>query len=325
MPQERTVATPVEHHIERFQNWLSLRPTSKEKYTERIRSFYSQSLRDTPLDPEQFTDIDETRLTDDLIEFISCETDQYALKKYFDWLQQRSPDVQNERTILFFKNKIDHAELNPDERDIGEKVLSVDKVRELCQQTPRQMRTDQDQTRVLLQMMYDTATRISGMLWLEWRDIWREEYEGKPLGSQELLIHKERSKSKESGIVELSDDTLQRLKQHEERITPTDSHQRVFYNHLQPSSAYQKVYRNFKDVAENIGVPEASPHWFRHSRLTHLGMKMREEGKSYPDIKERLRKYGRHQDATTTEIYIKILKNRKTESISQYSAISWGE
>jgi hypothetical protein len=52
-------------------------------------------------------------------------------------------------------------------------------------------------------------------------------------------------------------------------------------------------------------------------------MEMREDGKSYAEVKERLRKYGRHQSGETTEIYIKILKDRQAESVRKYSTISW--
>lgn len=318
-----TVAEEIETHLNNFHDWLSLRPRSKDKYTEHIRSFYHHTGRDTPLNPQTFTDLDKAILTDDLTQHISCRTDKFALKKYFDWLQLRSPTPEAERTILFFKNKVDGAEISPDERNIDEKVLSVQRVRDLCEQIPANMRTDQQETRLVLQMMYDTATRISGMLWLEWQDVWREEYAGDVLADNELLIHHDRSKSKKSGIVELSDDTVRRLEKHEQQIDPDNPRQRVFYSGIKEASAYQKIYRNFKNTAKEKGVPDASPHWFRHSRLTHLGLQMRADGKSYPAIKERLRKYGRHRSGETTEIYIKILKNRKTESVQKYSTISW--
>jgi len=318
-----SVSPTIEDHLQKFRNWLSLAPRSKDNYTARVRSFYHHTGRDTPLNPAELTDLDAELLTDDLVTHISCETDKYALKKYFDWLQQRSPSVDIERTTLFFKNKIDKAEVNPQKRNISEKILSLAKVQKLTTKTPDRLRSDQHQTRLLLQLMYDTATRISGMLWLEWRDIWRDEWEGQSLEDHELVIHHERSKSKESGVVELSDGTLHRLQIHEERVTPTDPNQKVFFPEMTEQSAYQKIYRNFKTQAEKSGVPEASPHWFRHSRLTHLGLQMLDEGKSYPEIKERLRRYGRHRSGETTEIYIEILKNRKAERISKYSTIEW--
>lgn len=325
MPDSLTVASAIDDHLAKFADWLSLSQRSQTKYVERVRSFYHHTGRDTPLNPQEFTGLDEAILTDDLIQQVSSQTDKYALKKYFDWLQQRSPDPETERTVLFFKNKIDGADINPDERNIDEKVLSIPKVKELVRTVPANMRTDQDDARLLLQMMYDTATRISGMLWLEWQDVWRTEWNGRQLADDELVIYADRSKSKESGVVELSADTLQRLDEHEDRINPADATGNVFFSDLTEQSAYQKIYRNFKNAAAEIGVPDASPHWFRHSRLTHLGLQMLEDGKSYPEIKERLRQYGRHRSGETTEIYIKIVKERQTANVTKYSTVQWGE
>ena len=322
-PNTLTVSPDVEKHLSKFQDWLSLKPRSKENYLGRVRSFYYHTGRDTPITPESLASINELALTDQLIEQISCESDKYALKKYFDWLQLRAPSPDIERTTLFFKNKIDSAEVNVDSRDVGEKVLSLEKVQDLCRQVPSQMQSDQEQVRLMLQMMYETGTRISGMLWLEWQDVWREEWGGTQLDDTELVIHKKRSKSKKSGIVEMTGDTVERLDRHEQRMDSAAPDERVFLNHIQEDSAYERVYRHFKNRGAEIGVPDVSPHWFRHSRLTHLGLQMREEDKSYPEIKERLRRYGRHKSSETTEIYIKILKNRKAESISQYSTVSW--
>lgn len=135
-------------------------------------------------------------------------------------------------------------------QDVKEKVLSVDKAEELCRTTPALMNTDQEETRLLLQMMYVTATRISGMTRLEWRDMFRTEFSGQQLQDNELVISSDRSKSKETGIVELIVDTLRRLNQHRQQATPTDTHQKVFFPSIQRDSAYAKIYSPFKDAAE---------------------------------------------------------------------------
>lgn len=323
MPAEHNLDQQITDHINRFQDWLDLSQRSKANYGSSIRRFYHLSARNTPINPDGLAHRNTAGLTDALAEHITSDSMKYAMQKYFDWLQQRAPTEEDERTILFLKNKVESQDPSTEPSDIGEKVLSQEKVRELCIKTPQRPRSHQDQIRLLLQLMYDTATRISGMLWLEWQDIWRTEYEGRPLDDRELLIHCDRSKSKESGVVELTEDTCQRLRDYEDRVNPTDSNETVFFTDLKEQSAYQKLYRNFKTQAAKSGVPDASPHWFRHSRLTHLGMEMLDEGKSYPEIKERLRRYGRHRSGETTEIYIKILKNRRAESVSQYSTIDW--
>lgn len=315
--------TSLEDHIQTFENTLNLSPRSVDNYTSSVKRFYRLTGRTDPIDPTKLNEVSTSRLAEELSEHITSQSMKYALLKYFDWLQQRAPSVEAERTILFFRNKVEKNDPGTNSRDIGEKVLSSDKVKEIVKTAPTYVNSGGDQVRLLLQLMYDTATRISGMIWLEWQDVKREEYAGEPLDDLEMLIHQDRSKSETSGIVELSPATRQLLEEHEDRIPSTDPETKVFFPDLAERSVYQKIYRCFKKAAAECGVPDASMHWFRHSQLTHLGMEMREAGQDYAQIKERLRRYGRHKQADTTEVYIKILKQKKAGSINQYRTVSW--
>ena len=319
------VGTAVEDHIKKFGESLDLADRSVTNYTSCVKRFYRLTNRRTPIEPSNMDDISTSRLAEELSESISSQSMKYGMLKYFDWLQQRAPSIESERSLLFFRRKIEKQEPETQSRDIGEKVLSSDKCKEIINTAPSEVNDRPQDMRLLLQLMYDTATRISGMMWLEWQDVWREEYAGDPLSDCELLIHQDRSKSETSGIVELDSETADMLHQYEERIGPSDAYQKVFFPDLTERSTYQKVYRCFKAAAKICGVPDASTHWFRHSRLTHLGVGMHKKNKHYAQIKERLRRYGRHKQAETTEIYISILKQKRAENISKYSPISWGE
>lgn len=316
---------PVQDHIQTFRDSLNLSDRSIRNYTSCVKRFYRLTDRDEPIDPANLDELSTSDLAEDLSDHITSQSMKYGMLKYFDWLQQRAPAVEAERTLLFFRNKVENKDPTTESRDIGEKVLSSDKCEEIIYTAPNEVNDRPQDARLLLQMMYDTAARVSGMLWLEWQDVWREEYAGEPLADNELLIHRERSKSDTSGVVELQPATRMLLEQHEARIDPSESHTEVFFPDMTERSAYMKIYRCFKTAAEKCGVPDASTHWFRHSRLTHLGMKMLEDGKDYAQIKERLRQYGRHKQAETTEIYISILKQKRRESISKYSPISWDD
>jgi len=50
---------------------------------------------------------------------------------------------------------------------------------------------------------------------------------------------------------------------------------------------------------------------------------MLKDGHDYPYVKERLRRYARHESAETTEIYIELLKKQSQEKIKKYSPINW--
>lgn len=319
----KSLADPVHHHIQTFQDSLDLSDRSIRNYTSCVKRFYRLTGRDQPIDPNNLENISTSRLAEELSEHINSQSMKYGMLKYFDWLQERAPSVESERTILFFRHKIENKSPKSQSRDIGEKVLSSEKCKEIIRTAPKEVNDRPEDGRLLLRMMYDTATRISGMIWLEWQDVWREEYAGEALGPNELLIHRDRSKSETSGIVELEPETLNLLQAYEDRVTPSNAHANVFFPEMTERSVYQKIYRCFKTAAEKCGVPDASTHWFRHSRLTHLGVGMLDDGKDYAQIKERLRQYGRHKQAETTEIYISILKQKRTESISKYSPISW--
>lgn len=323
--QPHQLPTAIEGHLEKFQNWLDLADTSIQTYTTCLRTFYERSGRDTVIPHTDFTERQIAIIADDISQHTTSESMKAALKKYFDWLQERTPHLRDERTILFLKNKVESVNPNVSHSNIAEKVVSSEKIRSLCQQVPENMRKDQREARLFLQFMYDTATRFSGTNWLEWQDVWREEYAGDEIGDTEIVIHSDRSKSRDTGVVEIMPGTLRLLRQHEKQVSPTDAGEQVFFPDMTDNSAYQKIYRNMKSVAQDIGIPDVSPHWFRHSRLTHLGMEMLEDEKSYPEIKERLRQYGRHRSGETTEIYIKILKERRSERVSKYSPVSWSK
>jgi len=202
-------------------------------------------------------------------------------------------------------------------------VISPTKVVELINTAEKQTNSKPQETRTALQFMYDTAARRKGVAFIEWQDFWRDEFQGKQLDDNELIIHWKRSKSKITGVVEVSQDTLRRLQSLEQERENPSPQERIFFADLKRSSARQKIYNEFKKAAASIGWPEVSPHWFRHSRLTHLGQEMLKEGHDYPYVKERLRKYGRHESSDTTEDYIELLKRQDQEKITKYSNIEW--
>lgn len=321
--QPHRLPPAIEDHLGKFRDWLDLADTSIQTYITCLRTFYERSGRDTPVPHTDFTERQIGVIADDISQHTTSKSMQAALKKYFDWLQERTPAQDDERTIIFLRNKVESTNPSTSSSDISEKVVSSDMVEQLCQAVPRNMRRDQREARLFLQFMYDTATRFSGTNWLEWQDVWREEYAGEKLDDTEIVIHSDRSKSHDSGVVEIMPGTLQLLQQHEQQVSPTHGSEQVFFPNMTDDSVYQKIYRNMKSVGQDIGIPDVSPHWFRHSRLTHLGLEMLEGGKSYPEIKERLRQYGRHRSGETTEIYIKILKERRSERVSKYSPVTW--
>ncbi|MFB6209624.1 MAG: tyrosine-type recombinase/integrase [Candidatus Nanohaloarchaea archaeon] len=308
----------LDNHLDNFHNWAkkSIEESSADNYKTTVKGFYRNSNRDTPI---QLTD-NETRIeqvSEDIANHITSRSMKFSLKKYFNWLSLQATSVQKERTASFLKNKINKVPIEESKSDIENKVISAET---LAQVTKEADQTDTE-LGLMLRMMYETGARFSGMNRLLWRDVHRQEFRGEQLEPHQVFISQDRSKGKVDGVVEISDQTLTQL-QELENEREADPSQQVFYPEMKNQSTYQKAWRFFDN-----NWPEYSTHYFRHSRLTHLGLKMHEEENlDYPAIKERLRRYARHKQASTTEIYIEIVKDKlaqKNQDMEKYRSVSW--
>lgn len=308
----------LNNHLEKFQAWVeknSSQNTAKN-YHSTVKGFYTRTRRQKPI--KLGSDEQELeKLSNDLIEYVNSKSMLYGLKKYMDWRSLKSHKFEEQRTAQFIKNKLDQIELNPDKRDIETKLISADTLTQVCLDAGK---TDEE-LGLMLRMMYETAARFSGMNRLTWKDVNREEYSGEELKPHQIFISKDRSKGSVNGVVEISDRTLRELKGLQDERDPHRDDQ-VFFPELTNASTYQKAWRFF-----DTHWSEYSTHYLRHSRLTHLGLQMHEvEGLDYSNIKERLRRYARHEDSSTTEIYIEIVKNKlaqKNQDMEKYRSVQW--
>jgi integrase len=308
----------LDNHLEEFEHWAkkSVSETSAKNYTTTVKGFYKNSKRKNVLELDGDDDSIE-EISGDIADHVSSRSMKFGLKKYLDWLSLKASSVQSERTAEFLKKKIDKVPIEQSKSDVESKVISGTTLAKVCGEAGE---TDEE-LGVMLRMMYETGSRFSGMNRLLWRDVWRTEFSGEQLEDHQVFISKDRSKGKVDGVVEISDRTLKEIQQLENKKDPGKSEQ-VFFPEMTNPSTYQKAWRFF-----DMHWPEYSTHFFRHSRLTHLGLEMyEEEGLDYPTIKERLRRYGRHKNSDTTEIYIEIVKNKlaqKNQNMAQYRQVSW--
>ena len=324
----------IETHIENFRTWLQSRATddTARLYTSCLEAFYRNHNLSRPIDPENPTltvkekgeNNDTISLNEAIPQFITNSSKKYALNKYFEWLRERTPSAEEEQTIVFLKNKIQSATPSTTQDDIEEKVISPQKVVDIINAVDYVTNSSPWETMLAFQFMYETAARRKEVAEIEWRDILIEELNEVQLSDTEVVIRSERSKSASTGIVEISEETASKLDQHRKDADCPARDDRVFFADMKLSSARQKLYKEFKKAARHANT-DASPHWFRHSRLTHLGRGMLQEEHDYPYVKERLRRYARHESADTTEIYIELLKQQNQELVSKYSPVSWNE
>lgn len=67
---------------------------------------------------------------------------------------------------------------------------------------------------------------------------------------------------------------------------------------------YRKLYYHYTKASESIGA-RATPHWLRHSFITHKGIELLRSGKFEKfDILEILQDYAGHSERKNTEIYL---------------------
>lgn len=308
----------LDQNIQQFQKWAekSVKESSAKNYATTVRGFYRNADREEKIKLNAEDKYIE-KISNDIANHITSESMKYGMKKYLDWLSLKAPDIESERTAEFLKKKIDKVPIENTKEDVENKVISADTLTQVCKKAGQK----QGELGLMFRMMYETGARFSGMNRLLWRDVERTEFSGEQLKPHQVFISKKRSKGKIDGVVEISDTTLQDLNEIKEERNPGQDEQ-VFFPDLTNPSTYQKAWRFFDD-----NWPEYSTHYFRHSRLTHLGLQMYdEENLDYSSIKERLRRYARHKSSDTTEIYIEIVKNKlaqKNNNMEKYRTVDW--
>lgn len=308
----------MQQHIDSFQNWCekSTSENTAENYATVVQGFYKRIEEDQEI---SLTEEDQyyERISNAIANKITSNSMKFGLKKYLDWRALKSLSVQAERTAEFLKRKIDRVEIVTDSKDIESKVIAPQLVVKIVDEANE----IDEEFGLMLRMMYETGSRFSGMNQLLWKDVFREQWRGETLDDTQVFISKTRSKGKVDGTTRISTATLDQVKQmYQER--QADSDDLVFLPEMQRRSVYQKAWRLFDQYPE-----DTTTHSFRHSRLTHLGLKMYEEnGLDYPVVKERLKNYARHAQGETTEDYIDLVKKKiqqKNQDLSKYTTVDW--
>jgi len=334
---ELQLPAKIRNEIQSFHDSIEgdLSDKTVEDYTIYIKGFYKDRLNTTGVDTGIIRLSGEAEFMEArkaMKEFIDSRATEYGLKKYCEFLDDRADSYEEVINAHRLKDEIHgtgkKSQQQSKKSKVKKKILPFDKVKKIVQNAPNHTETlPPTELELFLQVMYETAGRVGDILQLQWHDIGREELGAKDLDETELVIAAERSKSKNDGVVEIESSTLDRVQRHKQQRGSPGSGERVFFaDEPDLKKLYNRIAYAFNTAAEDdADHPHATTHWFRHSRLTHLGQKMLADGKSYPEVKERLRKYGRHDSSDVTETYIEVLKDKDTGSIQEYSQIEWEE
>lgn len=303
---------------------MDIADSSIRNYRNGVARFYYLSDYIAPIDVDQ---IPEERKNDHLPSMknvarsltvnVTSRSMAHALRKYFKFLSKQAMSIEGERNAQFFRGKVEPQRIDQNERDIESKVVSAARVRDIVEAAYER----DEELGLMMKTMYETATRASGVINLLWKDFLIDSWAGEDLEPYQIRVHSDRSKSKESGIVEVSDHTLTQLKQIYREREPS-AEERIFIPGNKRRSNYQKMERLFDSI-----TGDETSHFFRHSRLTHMGLQMyEEEDLSYPEVKGRLAQYARHASGDTTETYIKLVKKKirqKSGDLEKYRNFNW--
>lgn len=274
----------IESDLQEFKENIDVSSNSLDNYVSSLRKFYSSLDRSTPIEPESNIDKVSTHLEI----FVTSRSMKYALLKYFKFKEDQAESYEGIGKMRFLIKMLKRLEY--EDTEVEDKVLKKSRIDAICNQAEGELN-------LLLRVMYETATRVSGVRFMKWKDLDRKEFKGEPLTPTQIHVSSDRSKSKIDGVVEISEDSKDRLEHLREKRCPTQE-EYIFFPDIKRDSVYRKIWRHFSQ-------PE-TPNYFRHSRLTHLAIEIhKNENIPYELVREKVRKYARHKDSDSTEIYIK--------------------
>lgn len=335
MTSDNSDNSDIQEEIEEYKKYLSENNHSDQtvtNYTGRVKSFYSN--RDeviTAQDLKETMEEEESQLILDLERFVTSRNDSYAMKSYIEYIKK----INTSNTILrhhLSEIQDSHLEYETSGRSgkssNKEKIFPADIIEEIIEEAPKFGNLSEDELRLYLKTMYLTAGRNDDIARLEWRDVFIKRFKGKKIENDpKFIIHKDRSKSKNTGVVEVSEDVWNKLIQLSGERKNVENDDYVFFpdETRDQRSIHKKINYIFGKASEKLGFvkgEQPTPHCFRHSRLTHMGKEMLDD-KEYPEIRQRLADYGRHNDESTTEIYIEAVREESKEDLQKYSTVEF--
>lgn len=188
-------------------------------------------------------------------------------------------------------------------REIQSKVLSRAELKRLFNEVD-------DEMKLLIAFMYDTACRRSELLNIKYGDIaFRDTNTAQNVWAEVNIV---RGKGGKSRTVYLQKSTVLLLRQLRPHIGVKD---KVFYFYKDKDNPYinqeHRLYVMIKDTCDKILGRHIHPHCFRHSKLTHLA----NTGADVLGIS----RYAGHKDIKTSQIYIDYSTYISETTFEKYS------
>ena len=125
--------------------------------------------------------------------------------------------------------------------------------------------TANQRDRILIRTLYSSALRVSELLALTWQDV-------TPLETGGALLHVKSGKGGKSRAADISAETYSELLSLRGEYLPATAH--IFRSNRGNALDRTVVNRMVRKAAQRAGIDRpVSPHWFRHSSLSHAANK----------------------------------------------------
>jgi len=309
--------------LEDFRQWCK----SKAKKSDGTTDMYLKYLAYTP---DITLAMPYSNIFTALRQRINTNSQRYAHILYLKYLKDMSLDFEHKKLanmlILDLKDMTigtaKSASLSADE--LRYKVLTKTEISTIYDYVAKNNKTrdifgkiitltpiDILQRLIFIRSIYESAGRAEEIRQYDWEFI--------NLKQQKIDVPKTITKRHKPRTAELSKTTTQLLIDYQqEQLKQFKKLKPVFFNFKNYHSTLKFIKSTCKEAIEK----EVTPHWFRHSFLTHKAVDALKAGEDLAVIKEKLRDYVKHSTTTTTEIYIKLALEFKRERIlEQYGEV----
>lgn len=263
--QQLTIDFP-QPDSELIESWLSGRSKSTVDHYRRAVVKFMRWIK-KPLAWASILDVQQWLDSLDL-SFSSRRCYLYSLRSLFKWMEKAGKVEKNPAALV---------SLPQPQQDISERITTPEKIKEAI------ATESNNRDKLIMECLYYLGLRVSELCQLKWGD----------LSDGVLRVRGKRNKVRHLKVPDLLRDKLEKLRG-DEKVP-------IFPSRTGRHLDRHRVGKIIKAAGKRIGLPELSPHWFRHCHATHALA----NGAPLPLLQKNLG----HSDIRITAIYLHVNPN----------------
>ena len=252
---------------ELIETWLNGRSESTADHYRRAAKKFMGWIR-KPLTWTEISDVQHWLDSLDSLSVSSRRCYLYAVRSLFKWLLQTGKIQSNPAALVSMPQP---------EQNVRERITTPQKVKEAI------ATESNDRDKLIMECLYYLGLRVSEVCGLKWGD----------LSNGVVTIRGKRNKIRHLKVPDLLSKKLEKLRENDKAP--------IFPSRTGRHLDRHRVRKIVKAAGKRIGLPELSPHWFRHCHATHA----LENGASLPLVRKNLG----HSDIRLTAQYLHVNPN----------------